>query len=69
VTVYSQSKITLSNAIGTKNVVEIKNELQRKEVTYFLEFQDSFVMARLTLAGIDSDETGLEPLLDSITLT
>lgn len=68
-TIYPQSKISLSNANGTKNVVEIGDQQPRKEVTYFLEFQDSFAMVRLTLPGVDLNERELEPMLDSITFT
>lgn len=68
-TIYPQSKIILDNAHGTKTVIEISNEQPRKEVTYFLELRNSFVMVRLTLPGIDRSETELEPMLDSITFT
>jgi hypothetical protein len=68
-TVYPQSNISLGKATGTKNVVENKNEQLRKQVTYFLRLKDGFVMVRLMAPDIDTDETVIEAMLDSITFT
>lgn len=67
-TVYPQSKITLRKATGTKHVVKIKDERLQKQITYFLEIPDGFVMVRLLLPEADSDETEFDAMLDSISL-